>query len=198
MADDDQPSARRIELLERAYVYVLEHGLSELSLRPLATAIGSSPRVLLYLFGSKDGLVRALLARARSDELALLERLGELTGRRPVGLEMAAEQVWSWLAMPEHKALLTLWVEGYGRSLQHPDGPWGGFASSTVNDWLDVLADTQSDDERGTQEGLHRRTTVLAVLRGAMLDLLATGDVARTTAAVRAALHGERAGQSLD
>jgi AcrR family transcriptional regulator len=43
---------------------VLEHGLGEMSLRPLASAIDSSPRVLLYLFGSKDGLVRALLAPA--------------------------------------------------------------------------------------------------------------------------------------
>ena len=37
------PSARRTELLEPAYRYVLEHGLGELSLRPLAAAIGSSP-----------------------------------------------------------------------------------------------------------------------------------------------------------
>ncbi len=61
------PSARQAELLELAYRYALEHGLADLSLRPLAAAVGSSPRVLLYLFGSKDGLVRALLARARSD-----------------------------------------------------------------------------------------------------------------------------------
>ena len=65
-------SARRDELLERAYPYVQEHGLVGMSLRPLAPAIGSSPRVLLYLFGCKDGLIRALLARARADELALL------------------------------------------------------------------------------------------------------------------------------
>jgi len=54
-------SARQEELLDRAYAYVLTHGISDLSLRPVAAAIGSSPRVLLYLFGSKDGLIRALL-----------------------------------------------------------------------------------------------------------------------------------------
>ncbi len=77
-------SPRRKELLERAYQYALAHGLADLSLRPLAAAIGSSPRVLLFLFGSKDGLVRALLARARADELAFLESapnsLGEVHG----------------------------------------------------------------------------------------------------------------------
>ncbi len=50
-----------------------------MSLRPLAAAIGSSPRVLLYLFGSKEGLTRALLARARADEL---EALAALRDRR--------------------------------------------------------------------------------------------------------------------
>src|SRR5690242_14370703 len=60
-------SPRRDELLERAYAYALGHGIADLSLRPLATAVGSSPRVLLFLFGSKDGLMRALFARARRD-----------------------------------------------------------------------------------------------------------------------------------
>ncbi|MCC5697309.1 TetR family transcriptional regulator, partial [Klebsiella pneumoniae] len=69
------PSARKVELLEAAYRYALTHGLAGLSLRPLAKEIGSSPRVLLYLFGSKEGLVQALLTRARADELELLADL---------------------------------------------------------------------------------------------------------------------------
>jgi hypothetical protein len=60
----------------------------------------------------------------------------------------------------------------------------GRFASSTVHDWLDVLAGAQPASERTTAVAIARRTLVLAVLRGAMLDLLATGDVDRTTAAV--------------
>ncbi len=80
------PSPRKEELLERAYQYVLSRGLADLSLRPLAAAIGSSPRVLLFLFGSKDDLVRALLARARADELAFLEQ-ARVTGQ--AGLDAA-------------------------------------------------------------------------------------------------------------
>ena len=173
-------SARQVELLEAAYRYVLAHGLGDLSLRPLASAIGSSPRVLLYLFGSKDGLLRALLARARADELALLGR-----ARGTTGLEPVARLVWSWLAAPGHRALLMLWTEAYARSLLEPDGPWAGFAADTVRDWLDVLAAAQPPSGRDEI----RQTAVLAVLRGALLDLLATGDVDRTTAAVEAVLN---------
>jgi AcrR family transcriptional regulator len=167
-------SARQVELLEAAYRYVLANGLGDLSLRPLAAAIGSSPRVLLYLFGSKDGLVRALLARARVDELALVRSV------RGDSLPDLARQTWSWLAAQDHRALLRLWTEAYARSLVEPDGPWAGFARDTVRDWLELLA------RDGTPTADH--TWVLAVLRGAMLDLLATGDDERVTAAVERAL----------
>ncbi len=179
------PSARKTELLEAAYRYALENGLGELSLRPLAAAIGSSPRVLLYLFGSKDGLVRALLARTRVDQLALLDEVPAGGAGEPAGLAAVAEHLWTWLSAARHRALLTLWVEGYGRSLVDPGGAWAGFARATVDDWLTVLAAAQPVAERTTAAGRARRTLVLAVLRGALLDVLATGDVRRTTAAVR-------------
>ncbi|MCZ2404549.1 TetR/AcrR family transcriptional regulator [Paenarthrobacter sp. Z7-10] len=179
------PSVRKLDLLERSYQYVLLHGLVDLSLRPLAAAIGSSPRVLLFLFGSKDGLTRALLDRARADELALLERLRPAGTQHPPGLEVVAVQVWSWLSMPEHRALLTLWVEGYARSLADAEGVWADFARATVEDWMAVLAAAQPPAERVSTAGRARRTLVLAVLRGALLDLLATEDIERTTAAVR-------------
>ncbi|MFJ2021428.1 MULTISPECIES: TetR/AcrR family transcriptional regulator [Streptomyces] len=176
------PSARQTELLEAAYRYALAHGLADLSLRPLAEAIGSSPRVLLYLFGSKDGLLQALLERARSDELALLDGAGR--PGRPTGLAPAVEHVWTWLAAKEHRPLLRLWAEAYTRSLVQPDGAWAGFARATVDDWLGVLADCQPPSERDSRDGATRRTLALAVLRGALLDLLATNDEQRLTEAV--------------
>jgi AcrR family transcriptional regulator len=178
-------SARREELLERAYAYVLAHGLADLSLRPLAAAVGSSPRVLLFLFGSKDELVRALLRRARTDELALLQRLRD-RGQRD--LATTAASVWRWLTAVEHRSLLRVWVESYAKSLIDPDGPWAGFARSTVEDWLALLGDAQPSYSRHTTSAQAQRTLVLAVLRGALLDLLATGEVARPTRAVQSLL----------
>ncbi|WP_284532171.1 TetR/AcrR family transcriptional regulator [Nocardioides sp. T2.26MG-1] len=177
------PSARETELLELAYEWTLEHGLSDLSLRPLAAAIGSSPRVLLFLFGSKEELVRRLLARAREDELAWL-RSHEPATR---GLAGTLVETWAWLADPAHDALLRIWVEAYARSLVDPTGPWGDFARTTVEDWIGLLARAQPASERRTARGRNRRTLALAVLRGGLLDLLATGDRARVDAAVRVA-----------
>ncbi|MFE6819196.1 TetR/AcrR family transcriptional regulator [Streptomyces sp. NPDC057677] len=194
------PSARQNELLEAAYRYALTHGLTDLSLRPLAEAIGSSPRVLLFLFGSKDGLLRALLTRARADELALLDRAGapgrpdaaDPSGQsgqsgqsdEPPGLVPAVRRLWTWLAAKEHRPLLRLWAEAYTRSVVQPDGAWAGFARATVDDWLRVLAAVQPPSERDSEAGATRRTLALALLRGTLLDLLATDDEQRLTAAV--------------
>ncbi len=175
-------SPRKRELLEAAYAYALANGLADLSLRPLAKAIGSSPRVLLFLFGSKDGLTRALLGRARQDELAAL---AVLRGRLDhATLADTGREVWAWLVAPAHRALLSLWLEGYARSLLGEPGPWERFAAETVDDWLALLAACQPAARRRTGAGEAERTLLLAVLRGALLDLLATGDAHRVTRAV--------------
>ncbi|MGW3563891.1 TetR/AcrR family transcriptional regulator [Streptomyces sp. NPDC000941] len=170
-------------MLEAAYAYALRGGLGELSLRPLAEEIHSSPRVLLYLFGSKHGLIRALPARARADELEAVRQVGDLPEER-VGVGPVARALWLWLSDDAHRALLRLWVESFGRSLIDPDGPWAGFARDTVEDWLALLARSQPAAWRDAEAARAQRTLVLAVLRGALLDLLATGDSARTTAAL--------------
>jgi AcrR family transcriptional regulator len=176
-------SPRRAELLEAAYSYVLANGLTEMSLRPIADAIGSSTGVLRFLFGSREGLVAAVLQRARQDELQLLAGLpadGDLL--------TVSTAVWTWLVDPAHAALLRLWTETYAASLKAADGPWAGHAARTVTDWLAVLAKAQPVSVRNTAAGRAQRTAILAVLRGGMLDLLATGDRARASRAMRTAL----------
>jgi AcrR family transcriptional regulator len=186
-------SSRKEELLERAYEYALAHGLTELSLRPLAAAIGSSPRVLLYLFGSKEGLIRALLARARVSELAFVAGSpaeGASAGGTSVGsggdadLETTVRATWHWLAAEPVRPLLTLWTQAYAQSLAQTAGPWSGFAQQTVQDWLAVLGAARPDGQAAEPNASTDVTLALAVLRGGLLDLLATGDTRRVTAAI--------------
>ena len=51
------------------------HGLANLSLRPLAKAVGSSPRLLLYYFGSKDELVVEIIQRGRARQRETMANL---------------------------------------------------------------------------------------------------------------------------
>jgi AcrR family transcriptional regulator len=165
-------SARRAELLALAYDYVLERGLAGLSLRPLAAATGTSPRVLLYLFGSKEGLVRELLARAREEQLTQVRASLENTEIHDVG--DVVDVVWLVLAAPERRRLVRLIYEAFIMSMQPAPGPWEGFATEQISDWLALLRAAQPDT--ATRQAEARATCALAVVRGLLLDLLATDD----------------------
>jgi AcrR family transcriptional regulator len=171
-----EESPRRRELLELTFRYVAQNGLSELTLRPLAAAIGSSPRVLLYLFGSKDGLVREVLGLARERELEFMADVGQ----QAEGATDALRRLWDWLDDSGHAPVLRLWVESYARSLNGGE-PWAGFAAQTVTDWLAILRPLL---DRPGESGRADATLTLAVLRGLLLDVLATGDNDRVRAAL--------------
>src|SRR5262245_21914444 len=66
-------SGRRAQLVDAAVDYVFERGASDLSLRPLADALGTSSRMLIYHFGTKDQLLVEILQAARARQYAMLE-----------------------------------------------------------------------------------------------------------------------------
>lgn len=154
---------RRAAVLEQAADYVLERGLAGLSLRPLAKALGTSPRMLLYDFESKERLISEVLAAIRRREASLLE--AEVR---------TLEDVWAWIGAPEREPFLRLFFEVYVRGLGK------GEAEPLVRDWLDFLREHWSPpvDEATA-------TLMVAVVRGLLLDRLATGDHARTDTALR-------------
>lgn len=185
MAQSDQrrgnpDGARRAELLDRLVAYSATHGLSDVSLRPLAAAVGSSPRVLLYFFGSKADLVRDVHRHARQEQLRVLDEA--LQGHAdPAG---AVRALWAWLTDPAHHNLERLFFEGYARSLHDSEGPWRGFGEESVREWLPRLRAVLG--EQGDA------TLLLAGLRGLLLDLLATGERERVDAAFEALVRSIR------
>ena len=172
-------SPRRAELLERTIEYAARTNLSELSLRPLAAAIGSSPRVLIYLFGSKDGLLREVLAASRERQLTVVRRAMEESAEPAEVLG----RLWAWMCEPEHTPIARLFFESYSRSLGGGE-PWAAFAVDSVRDWEPPLRRilTAAGDEEPSDAEV---TLTLSVLRGLLLDLLATSEAERIDLAWR-------------
>src|SRR6266540_3883028 len=121
--------ARRQALLDGAVDYAIAHGVTDLSLRPLAAALGTQAPVLLHHFESKEQLVAAVLNRVR-DRLRALGRDAEATSPR-TGLAA----VWAWASDPAHAPFLRLFFECYGLALRHPDR-YGQFLDTVGQDWL--------------------------------------------------------------
>ena len=99
-------SRRRAAWTVHATDYVLEHGLIGLSLRPLAAALGTSDRMLLYHFGTKDDLVAAVLFESNDRAVAALDALPASTD-----LRAAVHDLWSVVRSPEFEPCTRLYVE---------------------------------------------------------------------------------------
>jgi AcrR family transcriptional regulator len=159
---------RRQDLLDGAVDYVVAHGISDLSLRPLADALGTQAPVLLHHFGSKEQLVEELLRGVR-DRVRALGRSAEAETRRS-GLGT----VWTWVSDPAQGPLMRLFFETYGLALRQPDR-YSDFLQHAVRDWLDEpLA---AVDEISA-------TLAIATVTGLLLDLLTTGESTRVEGAM--------------
>jgi AcrR family transcriptional regulator len=171
--------ARRAELLERAVGYVIEHGLDESSLRPLAAALDVTPTTLIHHFGTKDLLLEAILNRVRE---RLLEAIDE-PYRSGADLTGLVRDAWAWSSDPAHLPLFRLFFDVYGRAVQKP-GHYAQFEERVVADWLEVMTNTLQRDDPNAEGVQWRATLAVAAVRGLLLDLLITGDTDRVNEAL--------------
>jgi AcrR family transcriptional regulator len=170
------------ELLDAIVHHLTKHGLAELSLRPLAKAVGSSPRVLLYYFGSKEKLVIKVLAEVRQRQRAIYGQMQAAT------FEEACRTIWKHMSAPGSEPLFRLFFEAYGIALRHPR-LYKTFLRSTIEDWLGFVADPLRREGYALDQARAFATVVLAGFRGFMLDYCATRDRKRLDHAVSLWLH---------
>lgn len=177
---DGKPPRQR--LLDGAIEYTAQHGLADVSLRTLAAALGTSHRMLIHHFGSKERLwveiVRSVEARQRDVLSDVLPDPGQ-----PVAEAMRAW--WRHISDPALWPNERLFFEIYGQALQ-------GRAHTTelldgiVEDWLEPA--TELNVSYGVPRNAARAHARLgiAVTRGLLLDLLATRDREAVDAAMEA------------
>jgi AcrR family transcriptional regulator len=170
------------ELLQAIVDHVLARGLSDLSLRPLGHAVGVSPRTLLYHFGTKEALVLAVVDEARKRQRTLLEGWLRRTAEYDVGTLLLG--AWRWLSAPRNERFLRLFFETYGVGLQNRKR-YGPFLNGAVDDWIDFFRRLLTTGGVEVDRAANLATILVAVTRGLLLDLLATGDRARVDRAFR-------------
>jgi AcrR family transcriptional regulator len=170
---------RRARTLASAADYVLEHGLAGLSLRPLASALGTSTRMLLYDFSSKEDLVIAVLTEIRRREAALLAGYTRITSASGPELVQA---VWEWASSAERAPFMRLFFEVYVDAMANP-GAYSQQGHAMVTEWLQQIGTALAGPTTDAADAASA-TLVIAVLRGLLLDRLSTGDNERTDRAL--------------
>src|ERR1700759_2985690 len=169
----------REKLLEGAIDYVAHNGITDLSLRQLASALGTSHRMLIHHFGSKEGLWVAIVREGEERQRAVL---ADLVPAPDTPVDEAMRGWWRHISDPSLWPNERLFFELYGQALQ--GRPYSeSFLAGIVDEWVEPAA--APSIAAGVDPDLARAQARLgvAVTRGLLLDLLATKDVAAVDAA---------------
>ncbi|WP_349426047.1 TetR/AcrR family transcriptional regulator [Microbacterium sp. LWS13-1.2] len=175
----------RPALLHAATEYALETGVAELTLRPLAQAIGTSITSLVRQFGSKDELIHEICRDLQARMVTALQELWRATAGDPAEVLRALWQMW---LTPEYMRQFAFLFELYGLALRHPDR-YEWFANSVVEEWMTPFEDALIAQGHDLDRARNLTTLVLGIVRGLHLDLAATQDVDRVNAAFELSLR---------
>lgn len=168
----------RARLRDEAVDYVLSHGFRDLALRPLAHALKTNARMLLYHFGSREGLMREILAGVREREDTRVQDWFQ-AGKKPRTLSEFLRWLWQRMSASSKQPQLHLLFELYALALRYPED-YPGVLEDPLVYWKRVTTETSRQSKADKAEA----TLLLAATRGLLLDLCATGDRARTEQAL--------------
>ncbi|WCO66030.1 TetR/AcrR family transcriptional regulator [Iamia majanohamensis] len=161
----------RTELLDRIVADVAAHGLADRSLRDIATAVGSSHRMVLYHFGSREGLVQAIVAAVeRSQRELMLSLAAEASAPRDLVLAL-----WAQVSSPELRPFVRLFFEAVAATA-------GTGRDALTGPWLDDSRDAAA--ALGLELDPAELRLGVAVTRGLLVDVVVTGDVGPATEAL--------------
>jgi AcrR family transcriptional regulator len=169
-------STRKALLLESTIAYLVRRGVADLSLRPVAAAMGTSARLLIFHFGSKERLLIEVL-----DEMqARLQRsLGDLLGDPSLARSAPLRQFWDWaLREPNFAQLRVLYQLHILAALDHKT--YGRFLKRNALNWLELVQAVLKPAQRSPALA----TLVVGVFDGLFIEVVSTGDRRRASAAI--------------
>jgi AcrR family transcriptional regulator len=167
-------SSRRRQLLEALFEEFARGGIGDRSLRDVAAAVGTSHRMLLHYFGSREELLIAIVEEAERRQMALVPEL-------PMDPADGFAAMWADLRRPELRHLERLFFECYARAAQG-EKPFTRMVPGAVDGWLQEVEAATA----GVEYDVAMARLGLAVTRGLLLDLVATEDQAGVDAAAQA------------
>jgi AcrR family transcriptional regulator len=164
---------RRRQLLDTLIEEFAANGIGDRSLREVAAAVGTSHRMLLHHFGSRENLLVAIVEEVERRQMGLLPEL-------PINPAESFAAMWADLRRPELRQLERLFFECYARAAQG-EKPFARMVPGAVDGWLAEVATVAG----GAFDPAMARLG-LAVVRGLLLDLVAAEDEAGVDAAAKA------------
>lgn len=156
---------RREELLDQVTDHVLEHGLIGLTLRPVAHAVGTSDRMLIYHFGNRDSLVTAVVVRATDRAIAAVDRLP-----RASTVRSAVNRLWEAYRTEPLNGCLDVYCQAAASGLLGHE-PYLSAARASNEQWSEALRRVLVGGGAPARRVARIATLVDSALYGFHLDL---------------------------
>ena len=158
-------------LLDRCVEYLTRAGIGDASLREIAAGVGTSHRMLLYHFGSREGLLAAVVGAVEDRQRTALADLAA----EGDDLVEVSRAFWQRLSDPALAPAERLFFEVYAQALYARPGT-ETFRETVIASWEGPLSDLFERRGRTADDARRRARLGLAAVRGLLLDLLLTGD----------------------
>ncbi|GIG62596.1 TetR family transcriptional regulator [Longispora fulva] len=167
-------TAHRAALAEAALDHIGHVGLAQFSLRGLAAELGTSARMLVHYFGSREELLSAALAVHRARTQELIAGAGDPAGR--------ARAAWAVMTDPGQRGHFTVMFHLMAAALTE-GGPEPVAAQRGFRDWVDYTAELFAAAGRPRAAAEAAATALTSGLKGILFDRMVTGDHERCDAA---------------
>lgn len=164
-------------MLLRSSDYFLKHGVAHLSLRPLAAAVGTSARMLVHHFGSKEELIAAVMEQMRTRLQSSFEPLVQANTKTKPGDIMLS--FWKTLMKKEFQPYLRLLFEVQILAIQNPRRYKRYLVDSSAT-WIALIRQALPPGENNAAWA----TLCMAVIDGLILEYLSTGNRRRTSQSI--------------
>jgi AcrR family transcriptional regulator len=151
--------------------------VANLSLRPLAAAAGTSARMLLHYFGSKEALIAEVMGQVQARLQAAFQDLAANHGT--AHRKTLLQDFWKVLSARPNRPALRLLFEVQMLALQNPKR-YRRYLTRNSASWRQLIERSLPSRQRNTVSA----TLYTAVVDGLLLELLSTGDLKRTSRAL--------------
>ena len=168
---------KRAELLQDVVAYLETHGVNDMSLAPMAEALGTSKRMLLYYFGDRGELLTQALDASRPKVGEMFHDVATKDDFRG-----AARTLWRGLTRGDQRRSVRMLLQVLSLATTDPE-TYGPYARTAVAVMLDPISDALVSVGYGRRDARIRATLVVSGLRGLCQDVLVTRDDSRVDAA---------------
>ena len=160
-------SDSRDAMLKRVLDYAAKDGIADRSLREIAAGVGTSHRMLLYHFGSREGLLAAIVGEVEAQQRATMNALASEPGETGTDL---MQRIWEQVSGPELRPFVRLFFEVFALAVRGAPGTEKLFEGLTAPWVEDAL---QAAGRVGLPADPAMVRLGVAVSRGLLIDLLA-------------------------